>query len=60
MWPWWDEDSSSYGRGFVRGRRWLSSWTADAVAKQVPNIQRELRSSFGAKLPWEGGVWQTA
>jgi hypothetical protein len=55
LWPWWDEDSSRYERGFVRGRRWLSSWTADAVAKQVSNIQREHTSSFGAKLPWEGG-----
>jgi hypothetical protein len=55
LWPWWDEDSSRYGRGFVWGRRWLLSWTVDAVAEQVPNIQRELATSFGAKLPWEGG-----
>jgi hypothetical protein len=27
----------------------------DAVAEQVPNIQRELTSSFEAKLPWERG-----
>jgi hypothetical protein len=25
--------------------------TADAVVEQVPNIQRELTSRFGAKLP---------
>jgi hypothetical protein len=54
-WQGWDEDSSRYGRGFVRGRWGLSSWTADAVAEQVPDIQRELTSSFGTKLPWEGG-----
>jgi hypothetical protein len=48
-----DEGSSRYRCGFVRGR-WSSSWKADAVVEQVPNIQRELTSSFGTKLPWEG------
>jgi hypothetical protein len=33
----------------------VSSSTANAIAKQVLNNQRELMSSFGAKLPWEGG-----
>jgi hypothetical protein len=32
----------------------------DAVAEQVPNIQRELTSIFRAKLLWEGEVWRTA
>jgi hypothetical protein len=55
LWPWRDEDSSRYGRGIVQGWQWLSSWMVNAVAEQVPNIQRELTTSFRAKLPWEGG-----
>jgi hypothetical protein len=31
LWPCLDEDSSGYGHGIVRGRRWLSSWTTDVV-----------------------------
>jgi hypothetical protein len=46
-----------YGRGFDRGRRRLSSWTADAVAEQMLNIMRELASSFEAKLSGDAVEW---
>jgi hypothetical protein len=62
LWRCLDVDSSRYGRAFIRGRRWLSSWTMDVVAEQVPNIQRELTSTSGRSFPEKGevladGIW---